>query len=182
MKPAVPGSGPHKFLVGLGDFPGERAHFEGVVTDLPDGPFDAALIAYNTIFNLIDDGAQARCFVEVAARLAPGGCFVVEAAVPDPELEGGRNVAVRSMAADRVVLTVTEHRPDESRTEGQFVELTEAGGVRLRPWSVRWASIAELDAMAAAAGFALDRRWSGMDGAPFDDGDEHHVSVYRLNS
>ena len=68
------------------------------------------------------------------------------------------------MTADRVVLSVSDHRPDEQRTSGQFVELTEAGGVRLRPWSIRWAPPAELDAMAAAAGFELAERFADMDG------------------
>ena len=54
-----------------------------MVDDLPDGPFDLALAAYNTLFNLVDDGAQQRCFAVVAERLAPGGSFVVEAFVPD---------------------------------------------------------------------------------------------------
>ncbi|MFT7394119.1 MAG: SAM-dependent methyltransferase, partial [Candidatus Azotimanducaceae bacterium] len=54
-----------------------------MVEDLPDGPFAAALIAYNTIFNLLGNGAQQACFAAVAARLAPDGVFVVEAFVPE---------------------------------------------------------------------------------------------------
>jgi len=50
-----------------------------MVDDLPAGPFDAALVAYNTLFNLLADGAQQRCFAAVAGRLRPGGRFVVEA-------------------------------------------------------------------------------------------------------
>ena len=54
-----------------------------MVDDLPDGPFDASLVAYNTIFNLLDETAQQRCFGAIARRLVPGGAFVVEAFVPD---------------------------------------------------------------------------------------------------
>jgi SAM-dependent methyltransferase len=150
-----------------------------MVDDLPDAEFEVCLVAYNTLFNLLDADAQQRCFVEVARRLTVGGSFVVEAIVPDDDAPAGRDVSVRSMAADRVVLSVSDHRPDEQRTNGQFVELTEAGGVRLRPWSIRWADPDELDAMAAAAGLVLERRVGDMGGTPFDDGSDQHVSVYR---
>ena len=151
-----------------------------MVDDLPDGPFDASLVAYNTIFNLLDAASQQRCFEAVAARLRPGGRFVVEAIVPDPTAPSGGDVSVRSMAADRVVLSVSDHRPDEQRTSGQFIELTESGGVRLRPWAIRWAPPHELDAMAGAAGFEVEDRVADMSGTPFDDRSAHHVTIYRL--
>ena len=80
-----------------------------MVDALPDGPFDAVLVAYNTIFNLLDEATQQRCFTAVADRLAPGGAFVVEAFVPDVTRRGATptDVSVRSLAVDRVVLSVT---------------------------------------------------------------------------
>ena len=42
-----------------------------MVEDVPAGPFDAVLLAYNSLFNLEDAGRQAACFAAVAARLAP---------------------------------------------------------------------------------------------------------------
>lgn len=153
-----------------------------MVDGLPDGPFDVALVAYNTIFNLLDDGAQHRCFTEVAARLRGDGRFVVEAFVPDESpADRGDNVSVRSMTADRVVLSVSVDHTHEQRAEGQFVEITEADGIRLRPWSIRWSTPAQLDAMAAAAGFRLEARTSDMAGTPFTDASAQHVSVYRLD-
>ncbi len=151
-----------------------------MVDELPEGPFDACLVAYNTIFNLLDADAQRRCFREVAARLRPGGRFVVEAIVPDEEAPEGREVNVRSMTVDRVVLSVSDHRPGEQCTSGQFIEFTESGGVRLRPWSIRWAAPDELDEMAANAGFRVEQRDADMAGAPFDARADHHVTVYRL--
>ena len=151
-----------------------------MVDDLPDGPFDAALVAYNTIFNLLDEGAQQRCFAAVAARLVAGGSFVVEAFVPDVATHAATptDVSVKSLAVDRVVLSVTVNAPDDQRAEGQFVEFTESGGVRLRPWAIRWATPAQLDAMAAAAGLTLADRWEDMTMTPFDDDSAGHVSVY----
>lgn len=150
-----------------------------MVDDLPMGPFDAVLVAYNTIFNLQSDADQARCFSEVAARLRDGGAFVIEAFVPDMSTADRRDVSVRSVAVDRVVLSVSIGNSDAQRVEGQFVELTEAGGVRLRPWSIRWSTPAQLDAMADRAGLCLESRHSDMSGTPFDDYCPGHVSVYR---
>ena len=152
-----------------------------MVADLPDGPFDAALVAYNTLFNLLDDGAQQACFHAVAARLVPGGAFVVEVVVPDETAAAGSDVSVRSMTVDRVVLSVSDHRPAERTTSGQFVEFTESGGVRLRPWAIRWSSVAELDAMAQAAGFVVEERLADMAGSTFDDDSTQHVTIYRLS-
>ncbi len=151
-----------------------------MVDELPAGPFDVVLVAYNTIFNLLDEADQRRCFGEVARRLRPGGAFVVEAFVPgDAGGPGGGSVTVRSITADRVVLSVSTERRGDQRAEGQFVELSEAGGVRLRPWAIRWSTPEQLDEMAAEAGLTLASRSADMAGTPFDHDSEQHVSVYR---
>ena len=149
-----------------------------MVDGLPDGPFGLVFVAYNTLFNLTTAARQQACFDAVAARLAPGGVFVIEAAVPDPQRPAGGTVAVRSIAADRVVLSVDVHVPEEQRVDAQLIELTEAGGVRLRPASIRYAAPAELDAMAGAAGFELGERWEDFAQAPFAADSAQHVTVY----
>jgi SAM-dependent methyltransferase len=147
--------------------------------DLPGGPFGLVFAAYNTLFNLTDEGAQARCFGDVAARLRPGGRFVIEAFVPDDPPRRGDSVSVRSIAADRVVLSISVDDPDHQSAAGQFVELSETGGVRLRPWSIRYATPAQLDEYARAAGLTLEQRWESFGRSPFDDDSPRHVSVYR---
>lgn len=147
--------------------------------DLPAGPFTLAFIAYNTIWNLLTEHRQRSCFTQVAERLTDNGYFVVEAFIPDPALhDPPAQVGVRSMAVDRVVLSVTRARVDEQVAEGHFIEISEAGGVRLRPWSIRWVTIEQLDAMAAAAGLALAERWEAFDRSPFSASSSRHVSVY----
>lgn len=162
-----------------------RALCGDMATDLPDGPFDVVLVAYNTIFNLLEEVRQRRCFTEAAARLRPGGAFVVEAHVPGDAAGPGRatsDVSVRSMAVDHVVLSVSTNSPAEQRAEGQFVQFSESGGVRLRPWSIRWVTPAQLDSMAADAGLELESRTTDMAGAEFTDDSDEHVSVYRKGS
>ncbi len=103
-----------------------------MIDDLPDGPFDAVLVAYNTIFNVLDEAGQRRLFERVAERLSPNGAFVVEAFVPgdDMAVDGtSSEVRVRSMAVDHVVLSVSMHRPEDQVAEGQFVQFTNDGGV-----------------------------------------------------
>ena len=150
-----------------------------MLDDLPDGPFDVVLVAYNTLFNLTGDGDHARCFAEVADRLRPGGRFVVEAFVPDEPFRSGDDVEVRSMSADQVVLSVTKYAPDSQEAAGQFVELSQGEPVRLRPWSIRYSTPAQLDEMAAAAGFTLEDRWLDVARSPFTDDSTRHLSVYR---
>ena len=157
-----------------------RVTLADMADKLPMGPFTLAFIAYNTIWNLLTEERQRRCFSQVAERLANGGAFVVEALVPDPSLhDSPSQVGIRSMTVDRVVLSVTKARVDEQLAEGQFIDITEAGGVRLRPWSVRWVTIEQLDAMAAQAGLAIVDRWEAFDRSPFTAASTRHVSVYR---
>ena len=46
------------------------------------GEFTLVYLVFNTIWNLTTQDAQVACFENVAAHLAPGGCFVVEVGVP----------------------------------------------------------------------------------------------------
>ncbi len=85
---------------------------------------------------------------------------------------------MRTLAVDHVVLSVSVDDPDNQRAEGQFVHISESGGVRLRPWSIRWATPAQLDEMADRAGLTLVERCSDMAGARFDDDSTQHVSIY----
>ncbi|MDQ3178306.1 MAG: class I SAM-dependent methyltransferase [Actinomycetota bacterium] len=153
-----------------------------MVDDMPSGSFDVVLAGYNTIFNVLTAERQRELFRRVAGVLAPAGCFVLEAFVPDDPPRTGGDLTVRSIAADAVVLHASVHEPDHQRAHGQFIEITEAGGVRLRPWSIRYAGPAELDEMAAAAGMALSTRVASTDRAAFDDESSHHIAVYRLSA
>lgn len=149
-----------------------------MVDALPPGPFRVAYVAYNTLFSLGSADVQRRQFAEVASRLEPNGAFVIEAAVPDVGRPAGDTVSVRTLTADRVVLSIDVHDPADQVVEGQFVEFTENAGVRLRPWRIRYCTIAELDAMARAAGLEISERWENMLGDPFTADSAGHVSVY----
>jgi SAM-dependent methyltransferase len=150
-----------------------------MVDDQPDGPFEVVLVAYNTLFNLESAERQAACFRAAAERLAPGGALVVEAFVPDDPPREGSTLEVRSMTVSEVVLSVSTHDPAGQRAHGHFVHLADGAAVRLRPWSIRYAAPAELDAMATAAGLSLHQRWEDFHRHPFTADSPRHVSVYR---
>lgn len=156
-----------------------RVHLGDMVDDLPPGPFSLVVAAYNTLFNLRHAERQQGAFAAVAARLSPDGRFAVEAFVPDEHQQAGGTVSVRSISAQRVVLSVDVHDPRHQQVDGQLVELSERGGVRLRPWSIRYASPAEIDAMAAACGLTLEHRWEDAGRTPFTADSSRHLSIYR---
>ena len=86
-----------------------------MVDDLPEGPFDVVLIAYNTVFNLLTVERQRACLSRSAEILTPGGSLVVEAIVP--HAHHGSQVSVRTVAADRVVLSVSVHDAGNQRAD-----------------------------------------------------------------
>ncbi len=150
-----------------------------MVDDQPAGPFALVFVAYNTFFNLLSEGRQRACFSSVAERLAPGGAFVIEAFVPEPQ--PGSSVAVRSMTVDSVVLSVTTHNDATQTAHGQYIELSESAGVRMRPWAIRYATVEQLDAMAVAADLRVADRWEDPSRRPFGVDSARHFSVYRRN-
>ena len=158
--------------VELGDF----TDVEAAVT----GGFSLVYVAFNTLFNLPSAQAQGRCFANVARRLRPGGRFVVEAFVPDPDrFPDGGSVSPTLIEPDRVVLLVARQDRAGQTVTASHVSITE-DGIRLRPLFIRYSTPDELDGMAAAAGFELEDRWAGWDRRPYDDDAERHVSVYRI--
>jgi SAM-dependent methyltransferase len=156
---------------------------QGDMAELPldhPPPFAVVLAAFNTFFNLGSEGAQRACFEAVARVLAPGGLFVVEAFVPaDPgDQPSGGALTPRHITADEVVLSASRHDAEAQTISGQHIHVTE-GGIRLRPWHLRYARPGELDAMAEAAGLELVWRHADWDGTAFADDASVHVCAYR---
>jgi SAM-dependent methyltransferase len=156
----------------------------------PAPPFAVVFVAFNTFFNLGTEAAQRRCLERVAAAMAPGGRFVLEAFVPRdaPGVDGDGHgtqvegsVVPRRIGADEVVLAVTSVDHVAQTISGSHVHLTEHG-IRLRPWHLRYATPDQLDDLAAGAGLVLDWRRGGWRDEPFTAGSGVHVSAYRLGS
>jgi len=66
--------------------------------------------------------------------------------------------------------------------DGHFIEFTDGDVVRLRPWTIRYLHIDEMDAMASAAGLELHQRFADWSHTPFRVDADNHVSIYRRRS
>jgi SAM-dependent methyltransferase len=143
------------------------------------GPYSLVYVVFSTLFSLPTQDAQVACFRNVAARLAAGGVFVVEAFVPDLlRFDRLQRVQVQRLDVDRADVTLSRHDPVAQRITGQHVTLTD-GSVRLLPVEVRYAWPSELDLMARLAGLRLRERLGDWQGSRFTATSPTHVSIYE---
>jgi SAM-dependent methyltransferase len=152
---------------------------EGPVPAGPAPPFAVVFAGFNTLCNLVTEDAQARCLRSAAAALAPDGVVAIELFVPVDEAVAGPVTQASSATADGRVLSISRQDAVTQQVIGEHVELDGAGRVlRRRPWTLRYVTLDQLDAMARAAGLELVDRWAGWDRTPFDERATSHVSVY----
>ena len=156
---------------------------QGSFADVPvEGEFALVYIVFNTFFALSSQDEQVRCFRNVAAHLAPDGCFVIEAFVPDvTRFTGGQVNWATKVTADEVQLDVGQHDPATQRVISQKIVITE-GNVRLYPVQIRYAWPAELDLMAQLAGLQLRERWGSWQREPFTSESQKHISIYQFQT
>ena len=144
-----------------------------------DGQFALIYIVFNTLFALSSQAEQVRCFRNVAAHLAPGGCFVIEAFVPDlRRFTGGQVNWATRVTTDLVELDVGNHDAAAQRVVSQKVVFSD-GQVRLYPIQIRYAWPSELDLMAQLADLRLRERWSNWKRDSFTSESTKHISIYE---
>jgi SAM-dependent methyltransferase len=152
----------------------------GNFADMPvPGTYRLIFIVWNTLFNLLNQEDQVRCFENVADHLTDDGAFVVEAFVPAflYRLRNDQYVDAEAIRVDEVRLDVPRHDMATQMIEESHVSLSSAG-VRLHPVVQRYAWPSELDLMARIAGLRLKYRWGGWNREPFNSTSSTHVSVY----
>jgi SAM-dependent methyltransferase len=135
-------------------------------------------VVYNTLFNLLTQEDEVRCFENVAAHLTEDGSFVVEASSPSffYRLRNDQHADAEAIEVDEVRLDVLRHDPVTQTIEESHVHLSQRG-VRLFPIVQRYAWPSELDLMARIAGLRLKERWDGWNREPFTS-TGNVVSVY----
>ncbi|MDQ1712460.1 MAG: hypothetical protein QOE45_1910 [Frankiaceae bacterium] len=152
----------------------------GDFADVPvEGRYPLVYLVFNTIFNLLTQDDQVRCFANVAEHLTDDGSFVVEAAVPSSlyRLRDDQYVDAEAVGVAEVTLDVGRFDPVTQLLDETHVVLAPEG-VRLYPIVTRYAWPSELDLMARLAGLRLTQRWGGWEGEPFTGASRLHVSVY----
>lgn len=144
-----------------------------------EGKFAVIYIVFNTFFALTSQEEQVQCFRNIAAHLAPGGCFAIEAFVPDLKrfIYRQANWATK-VTQDEVQLDVGQHDAATQRVISQKVVLKE-GSVQLYPIQIRYCWPSELDLMAQLAGLRLRERWSNWKRDPFNSESTFHISIYE---
>jgi SAM-dependent methyltransferase len=148
--------------VTLGDF----------ASTLAGDEFSLAYVVFNTINNLTTQEAQLACFENVAAQLAPGGCFVIEVGVP-----GGRE-RFRVFDLSDTHVGIDEYEAATQRLVSHHFTLVDGRWERLS-MPFRSVSPSELDLMARLAGLRLRERWGGWSREPFTSDSTKHVSVWE---
>jgi SAM-dependent methyltransferase len=137
-----------------------------------DRKFSLAYLVFNTINNLTSQEAQIACFENVAAQLETGGCFVIEAGVPDRA-----PLSVFDLSETHV--GIDEYDSATQRLVSHHFTLVDGSWRRLS-MPFRAVSPAELDLMARLTGLWLRERWSGWRREPFTSESTKHISVWAL--
>jgi len=154
-----------------------------VIGDIADtvieGEYALVYLVYNTLFNLLTQDQQVRCFQSAAERLGDDGVFVVEGFTPGylHRLRDDQYVDAERIEAGRVKLDVGRHDPVAQLLDESHIHLS-GQGVRLFPVVCRYAWPSELDLMARLAGLRLKQRWGGWQRQPFTADSRNCVSVY----
>ena len=144
------------------------------------GTYALVYVVFNSLFNVLSQDDQVRCFENVATHLAPGGAFVVEGGCTLGWLDHlrlGRYVEPETIDVDSVRFDLLRLDPSTQMLYENHVHLTEQGP-RFTPVVQRYAWPSELDLMARIAGLRLKGRWGGWDREPFNSSSSAHVSVY----
>lgn len=143
-----------------------------------EGSYSLIFLVFNTLFALLTQEEQLRCFSNAGKHLADGGVFVVEAFMPDlARFDRGQRTQVYRVDAEHVMLDASRHDPVEQRVDSQHLVLSEEG-TKLYPVSIRYAFPSELDLMARLAGLRLRDRWGTWQRDPLTAQSARHVSVY----
>jgi SAM-dependent methyltransferase len=159
--------GAEQINVAVGDF---------ATTTVP-GRFALAYLVFNTIENLTSQDEQVACFQNVAAHLAPGGCFVIEVEVPQLQrLPPGETV--RAFALTPTHLGFDEFDVANQGLVSHHYSVVD-GELQLHSMPFRYVWPAELDLMARLAGMTLRERWAGWRREPFTSESTKHVSVWE---
>jgi SAM-dependent methyltransferase len=147
--------------VAIGDFAATKV----------EGAFTLAYVVFNTIGNLTTQDAQVACFANVAAHLAPGGCFVVELGV-------GSEAPLKVFDLSDTHVGVDEYDAATQRLVSHHFSLVDGRWERLS-MPFRRVYPGELDLMARLAGMRLRERWGGWNREPFTGDSRKHVSVWE---
>src|SRR5436190_12229475 len=120
-----------------------------------DGSYRLIYVAFNTLFALLTQEDQLRCFTNAAAHLSDDGVFLIEVFFPNlARFDREQRVQTNSVSPTQVNIDASRHNPLAQRVDSVHVVLTE-DGTKLYPVNLRYAFPGELDLMGRLAGLEL---------------------------
>lgn len=152
----------------------------GDFADVPvEGTYRLVYLVFNSLFNLLTQDDQVRCFTNVARHLDADGRFVVEAYVPSwlYRLRDNGYVDAEDVRRDGATLDVGRYDPVTQILDETHLVLG-PGGVQAFPIVTRQVWPSELDLMARIAGLRLHARYAGWSREPFTADSRIAVSVF----
>jgi SAM-dependent methyltransferase len=142
-----------------------------------EGSYTLVYLVRNTITNLTTQDEQVECFVNAAAHLVPGGCFVIENYIPHlRRLPPGQTVVPFGMTPEHLGFEEYDVAAQIAWSHHYWL----AGGqleTLSTPHRYLWPS--ELDLMARIAGMTLRERFADWNREPFTSDSQSHISVWR---
>jgi SAM-dependent methyltransferase len=147
--------------------------------DVP-GNYRLIYVIFNSLFNLLTQEDQVRCFRNAASHLTGDGAFIVEGGMTPAfldRLRRGSYLEPEMFDVDVALLDLVRVEPATQMLYELRVLLTQKG-TQFFPVAMRYAWPAELDLMAQMAGLRLKERWSSWTRQPFTVTSENVISVY----
>ena len=141
--------------------------------------YDLIYIVFNTLFNLLTQDEQVRCFENVAAHLRQKGVFVIEGGIPTEfcQLRNNQYVDLENLEVNKVHLDIARFDPVTQLLEETHVTISNTG-TQLFPIVTRYIWPSELDLMARIAGLRLKERWANWNRETITASSRNCISVY----
>jgi SAM-dependent methyltransferase len=143
------------------------------------GRFGLVFVVANSLMNVTSQEGQLAVFGNAAAHLEPGGCFVIENAVPQlRRFPPGVSSRVFRRDDDHLGVETLDDAVRQIASSHHWMQVGDRLVRHSAPYRYVWP--AELDLMARIAGLRLADRWADWQRRPFTGDSPAQVAVYRL--
>ena len=145
-----------------------------------EGRYRLIYVVFNSLFNLLTQDEQVRCFENVAAHLTDDGVFVVEAFTPGylHRLRDDQYVDAEEIRRRQGLARRRPPRPGRAAARQEPRRRSPPPASALNPVVLRYAWPSELDLMARIAGLRLHDRVGRVGAAAVHRDSRLHVSVW----
>jgi hypothetical protein len=145
------------------------------------GSFALVYLVANALMNLTTQEEQVAVVANAAAHLAPGGCFLIELAVPRPSAPSPGDLGrVFTLTEDHVGIETTDDPVGQIAWSHHWTDVHGRLVRHSAPYRYVWPS--ELDLMARLAGLARRDRWADWDRTPFTSDSARQIAVFDKTS